>query len=120
VSTLSRILILGFELTVWVIVYRLVRKRSALVQWQMRQPERLGWVGRHRRAAACLLLGAIGAVIGLDGQGYGFTARRLAAAGSQSLALVALSCALYRLLVHGIDNHSWHWARSGSLLGHGD
>jgi len=114
VLTLPRLLGLGFEIAVWVVAYRLGRRKSALVMWWMECPQTLGWLCRRRRLLAWLLLGAIGAVIGLDLQGYGFTARRLAEAGTQSAILIGLCSAAYALLIQAIDNYAWHWIRPGS------
>jgi small-conductance mechanosensitive channel len=115
VVTLDRLLALGFELVAWVVAYRLVRGKSELVQWLMERPERLGLIGRHRRASTFLLLLAIGTVIGLHIEGYGFTARRLAAAGGQSVLLLASCWAAYALIIRAIELNSWQWIRRSGL-----
>ncbi len=47
-----QLLVLGFELIVWGVVFRLVRGRSALVQWLSSGDQQRGWLVRHRRLAA--------------------------------------------------------------------
>ena len=106
-----QLLVLGFELTVWGVVFRLVRRRSALVQWLSDHHERLGWFGRNRRLAAGALLAAIGLVIVLDARGYSFTARRLALGAGQTLVLIGFCYGLYRMILQVIDLHAWRWIR---------
>jgi potassium efflux system protein len=114
VIVLARLLHLAFELSVWIVVFRLLWRRRALGLWVQEHPDQLGWVGRHPRTVSFLILLAIGTVIGLDAQGYGFTARRIAAAGGQSILLVGFLAGTYLLLVRAIDNHAWHWIRPPS------
>jgi potassium efflux system protein len=106
-----QILILAFEITVWAVVFRLVRSHSALVQWLEQQHGRLGWLSRQRRTLAVLVLAAIGLVIVLDARGYSFTARRLASAGGQTVVLIGFCAVLYRLILRAIDLHAWRWIR---------
>ncbi len=115
-SASCQILVLGFELIVWGVVFRLVRPRSALVQWLAEQHERLGWLGRHRRPVAGAVLAAIGLVIVLDTQGYSFTARRLAIGAGQTVVLIGFCYALYRMILQAIDLHGWRWIHVGSAL----
>jgi potassium efflux system protein len=109
-----QLLVLGFELTVWGVVFRLVRGHSALVQWLAGHHERLGWLGRHRRIAAIAVLAAIGLVIVLDSRGYSFTARRLALGAGQTLVLLGFCFGLYRMILQAIDLHAWRWIRVGA------
>jgi potassium efflux system protein len=112
-----RFLILGFEIVVWGVAFRLVRGRSALVEWLARKDERLGWLDRHRRLAAGLVHAAIALVIVLDARGYSFTARRLTLGAGQTLVLLGVCGGLYRLILGAIDYHAWRWIRVGH--GHG-
>jgi small-conductance mechanosensitive channel len=112
-AALVRLLGLGFEVVVWVVAFRLVRRRSALVQWLAQGPSALEGMGRHRWAIALAVLGYIGVVIGLDVQGYGFTARKLAAVGTQAVGLLAACGASYWTMLRAIDHHAWRWVRAG-------
>ncbi|MBX6315963.1 MAG: mechanosensitive ion channel, partial [Isosphaeraceae bacterium] len=109
---IARLLVLGFESIVLGAALRLLRSRSAMVLW-LAGTEGNGWLGRHRRALTWPILAAIGAIIGLDAQGYGFTARRLALAGCQTTLLVGTCGAIYWVLVRAIDHHAWRWIRTG-------
>lgn len=115
--TICRMLGLIFEVVAGLVAWRLGRRRSELVEWLNRSPERLGWWGRHRRPIKWATLGAIAGVIGLDATGYSFTARRLAAAGLQSVLLIGLCALVYWLCTQAIDHHSRYRQRSG--LGYG-
>jgi potassium efflux system protein len=112
-----QLLVLAFELTVWAVAFRLVRSRSALVQWLAQQNERLGWLSRHRRFVAALVLVAIALVIILDARGYSFTARRLAGGAGQTLILIAFCSMLYRMILRVIDLHAWRWIHVGRARG---
>jgi potassium efflux system protein len=109
---LCRLFTLAFEITVWFVIHRLVRRRSALMQWLLEGAEHAGWVGRHHRLLAWSLLVAVGAVIGLDAQGYAFTARRVAIAGGQATILVLACWAFYKLIGTAIDHHAWRWIKT--------
>ncbi|HEV3122207.1 MAG TPA: small-conductance mechanosensitive channel, partial [Isosphaeraceae bacterium] len=113
VIELGRLMHLAFEVVIWVLAFRLVWSKRAIGLWIAEHSDELGWVGRHMRKAAVLILGAIGVVIALDAQGYGFTARRLATAGGQTALLLGLGWGAYVLLLRAIDHHSWHWIRAG-------
>jgi small-conductance mechanosensitive channel len=113
-----QLLVLGFELTVWGVVFHLLDRRAALVQWLTNQEEQLGWLNRHRRPAAASVLAAIGAVIVLDARGYSFTARRLSVGAGETLVLLALCWGLYRLILQAIDHHAWRWIRVGPTHPH--
>ena len=112
-SALCRLLILGFELTAWGIVYRLVRPRSALMLWLWETPERLGWAAPHRGKVPPIVLGGLGAIIFLDVRGYSFTATRLVLIAGQSVVLIAFCWWLYRMIGRAIDHHAWRWIGMG-------
>jgi potassium-dependent mechanosensitive channel len=137
----SRFLILAFELMAWGTWVWLLRGRSALLGWFAIQPADatavepeadppadrmpvaggvkansrvyagLVWISGKRRIAAALVLAAIATIIILDVRGYSFSARRLAVAGTQTGAVIALGIAAYRVLVRAIDQHVDCWAR---------
>jgi potassium efflux system protein len=123
----GRFLILAFELAAWGACIRLLSGRSALLASLAWEPGEeaasegasggspvhagLAWISRHRRLAALLPIAAIGAVIVLDVCGYSFSARRLAVAGTQTAAVIAVCAAAYRALVRAIDRYVGNWAR---------
>ncbi len=111
VPTVGHLLIIGFEMMVWVGLFRLLRPRGPLGQWLRTSPEQLGWVGRHRRAVRAFLLAGLAMVIVLESRGYGFTARRVALAGVQSILLVGSGWAIHRHSVGLISRHAWRWGR---------
>ena len=108
-----------YELLVWGTFVRLLSRRSALFEWlavplsagdrgepsgtlplslpsrsvTMRVHQGLAWLGIHRRLVASIALAALASIIVLDVRGYSFTARRLAAGGSQTLLAIALAAA---------------------------
>ena len=92
-------LVLGFELTCWILAYRLLRSTSPLLNWLAEDPARLGWAGRHRRVVASTVLAILGLVLALDAAGFRFTARRLSFGGMFTLALVGAAWGTYRLLL---------------------
>ena len=71
----------------------------------------LAWLLGHRRLIAALALAALASIIVLDVRGYSFTARRLAAGGSQTLLAIALATAGYRAIARAISRNAIHWAR---------
>jgi len=71
----------------------------------------LVWFARRRRLVAGLVLAAIASIIALDARGYSFTARRLAAGGSQTAAAIALGAAAYRAILGAISRNAWRWAQ---------
>jgi potassium-dependent mechanosensitive channel len=71
----------------------------------------LVWLSKRRRPLAWMFLATVAAIIVLDVRGFSFTARRLALGGSETLAVIALSWALHRLLIRIIPRYAWHWVR---------
>jgi potassium efflux system protein len=114
-----RLLVVGFEIAVWAVAFRLVRRRSALVQWLAAQDNRLAWLGRRQRTVAAAVLAAIGLVIVLDARGYSFTARRLTSAAVQTLVLIGFCSLLYQMILRAIDLHAWRWSHVGHEHEHG-
>ena len=108
---ICHLLIIGFEVMTWVGLFRLLRPWGPVGQWLRTSPEQIGWVGRHRRVVRIFLLAALGAVIGMEARGYGFTARRVALAGVQSLVLIGSCWAFHRRSLTLIAKHSWRWGR---------
>ena len=111
---LCRLLALAFQATAWCVAYRLGRRRSALVAWMARNPDELGWLGRHRRATHRALMAALAGMIGLSASGYVYSARRVSKAGAQSVVLLVAGWAAYWLIARVIDQHAWRWVRPGS------
>ncbi len=111
VPTIGHLLIIGFEAMAWVGLLRLLRPSGPVGLWMTTSPEPLGWVGRHRRAVRGVLLVALGGVIGLEALGYGFTARRVALAGVQSIVLMGVCWALHRMTVSVVSKNAWRWLR---------
>lgn len=109
--SICHLLIIGFEVMAWIGLFRLLRPWGPVGQWLRTSPEQIGWVGRHRRAVRVFLLAALGAVIGMETRGYGFTARRVALAGVQSLILIGSCWAIHRRSLTLIAKHSWRWGR---------
>ena len=132
--SLARILIIVYELLVWGTFVRLLGRKSAVLQWlatsaEGAQPSHvplaarpshtassrvhmgLAWLGRYRRLVACAALAALASIIVLDVRGYSFTARRLAAGGSQTALAVAVAVATYRSIGRAINRNAWRWAR---------
>ncbi len=108
-GSLGRLLVIGFELTCWILAYRLLRGTSPVLIWLTADPARLGWVGRHRRVVAPLILTALASIFVLDVIGYHFTARRLTYAGGSMLVLVAVCWGIYLGLLQLINHHAWRW-----------
>jgi small-conductance mechanosensitive channel len=111
-SSLGRLLVLGFELTCWVLAYRLLRKSSPLLAWLSGEPARLGWAGRHLRALAWTILSGLTLVLALDAAGFRFSSKRLLFGGALSVALAGSCGGAYRLLLRLIDLHAWRWKKS--------
>src|SRR5262249_55117128 len=126
---LCRMLSLAFQVVVWVAACRLIRGRSPMICWLVADPTpegdgddvaavaRLQGIRRRRRAIAWTLLGAIGAIIALDAQGYSFTARRLTVTAAQSALLVGSCLGVSWLLRRAIDHHAWRWLRAAHWAG---
>lgn len=111
--TVVRGLILAFELSVLVIAFRVLRRKSALVVWLAQSPEQLGGLARHSRLACTLALAGIAAVIVLDAQGFSYSARRLASGAAGSLVVMAVCWGFYRILLRAIDDQAWRWIKVG-------
>jgi small-conductance mechanosensitive channel len=109
---LGRVLILAYEIVILIVVCRLVRARSPLIAWLTEGPEPRSWLARHRRPVAWALVALIAAVIGLDAEGYGFTAQRISAAVTQTGVLLGVCGAVYWIILRTIDHHSWQWIRA--------
>jgi small-conductance mechanosensitive channel len=105
-------MVLGFELTCWVLACRLLRSTSPLLNWLAEDSARLGWAGRHRRALTSATLAILGLVLALDAAGFRFTSRRLTFGGMLTLALAGSAWGVYRLLLLLIANQAWRWTKS--------
>jgi small-conductance mechanosensitive channel len=136
-TALGRLLVVVYELLVWGTFLRLLSRKSALLEWlatpfssvdqgqpagalprspaswnvALRLHRGLAWLSRHRRAVASLTLAALASIIVLDVRGYSFTARRLAAGGSQTLLAIAVASVTYRAIGRAISRNAWRWAR---------
>jgi small-conductance mechanosensitive channel len=110
-STLSRLLVMGFELTCWVLAYRMLRQTSPFLNWLGEEPNRLGWAGRHRRVVTTTVLVLMGMVLVLDGAGFRFSARRLMFGGLFTLILHAACYGTYHLLLRIIESQAWRWTK---------
>ena len=111
-SALGRMLVLGFELTCWILAYRLLRPKSPLLNWLAEEPTRLGWAGRHQRAVTSTILVALGLVLALDGAGFRFTTKRLTLGGLYTTGLIAACWGTYLLLLHVIDKQAHRWKKA--------
>jgi small-conductance mechanosensitive channel len=135
--SLGRLLVIMYEFLVWGTFVRLLSRKSALLEWlaaphssgDRGQPAvahpsspssrtvafrvhlGLAWLGTHRRTVASIALAALASIIVLDVRGYSFTARRLAAGGSQTLLAVALAVVAYRAICRTISRNAWRWTR---------
>lgn len=112
---LARGLILAFEIVVVCLAARLVRRRSALLQWAEQGATRFGWLTRRKRPLAFTALGSIAAVIFLDARGFSFSAHRLAIGLAGSIAVSAFCFGTYHALVSFIDKRAWRWIRRGQI-----
>ncbi len=108
-GSLGRLLVLGFELTCWVLAFRLLRSKSPLLDWLAVDPTRLGWAGRQRRVLTAVILSSLASVFALDAAGYHFTARRLTYGAGSSVILLGGCWVTYQLLVRLINHHAWRW-----------
>ncbi|WP_435017097.1 mechanosensitive ion channel domain-containing protein [Tundrisphaera sp. TA3] len=109
---LCRLLVLAFELTCWVLAYRLLRRTSPILQWLISDPEWSGWIGRHHLSITRSILVGLAIVIGLDAAGYRYSAQRLTFGWGGSLIVALLCWGLYTLLVRFIGGHAWRWTKA--------
>jgi len=110
-TTICHLLIISFEVSILVGLARLLRRAGPVGEWLATSPDQLGWVGQHRQAVRIFLLVVLASVIGLEIRGYGFTARRFAMAGAQSIVLLGLCWVLHRRAISLIAKNSWRWIR---------
>ena len=110
-TTIGHLLILGFEVSVWLGLSRLIRSGGPLGKWFATAPDQLGWAGRHRRAVRFVFLAGMAGVIALESRGYGFTARRVASASVQTIFLALLGWGAHRVSVALIAKNCWRWVR---------
>jgi potassium efflux system protein len=73
----------------------------------------LAWISRRRRVVAWTVLALAGGIVALDVRGYGFTARRLAIGGTETLALCLVCWAFNRGASRFITYHARRWVRPG-------
>jgi len=127
-AALCRLLILGFEFTVWAALVPLARRGSAILDWCNLEPSMapgeapglnlsssagwLAWISRRRRVAAWSVLALAGGIVALDARGYSFTARRLAIGASETLVLCLICWAFNRGASRIITKHAKRWVRS--------
>ena len=62
-SALDRLLVLEFELTCWILAYRLLRPHSPVLNWLAEEPARLGWAGQYRRPVTTSILAGLGVIL---------------------------------------------------------
>lgn len=111
VPTLCHLLVITFELLVWIGVGRLLRSRGPLGSWLQQSPDALGWLGRRRRWIRMSLLVGLGAIISLEIRGYGFTARRISLAFVQTIVIGGMCWGLHRIAIALIAKHGHRWVR---------
>ncbi len=109
---LGRLLILGFELTCWILAYRVLRSNSPLLDWLAEDPTRLGRAGRHRRAVTSTILAGLALVLVLDGAGFRFTTKRLTFGGLFTIGLVGACWGTYLILLQIIDKQGHRWTKA--------
>ena len=114
--TLARLLIITFELLVLGVAFRLVRTKSALMEWVEVDPKRFWGLARARRFAALGVLAAIAGIMALDVRGYSFSGLRpvLERKRGQSILVVAACVTVNHLLRRAIHGHAWHWLKPGA------
>ncbi len=111
-AALGRMLVLGFELTCWILAFRVLRSNSPLLDWLAEEPTRLGWAGRHRRVVTTAIRAALALVLVLDGAGFRFTTKRLTFGGLFTIGLVGACWGTYLLLLHVIDKQAYRWNKA--------
>ena len=98
-SALGRLLVLGFELTCWILAYRLLRTDLAAAGLALGGPGPAGLGGPASRAVAWAILAGLALVLALDAAGFRFTSRRLIFGGALSVVLAGACWGAYRLLL---------------------
>jgi small-conductance mechanosensitive channel len=114
--SILRGLVLLYELCVLAVALRVLRRRSALMGWVGLSSARLGWLAQRQRLLSVAAVAGIAAVIVLDALGYTYSAHRLASGAAGSLVVAAACWGLYRVLLHAIDDHAWHWIKVGHAI----
>ena len=123
-AALCRLLILGYEFTVWAALVPLARRGSAILDWcnlesSMATGEAaengpsgwLAWISRRRGLLAWSVLVLAGGIVALDVRGYSFTARRLAVGATETLVLCLICWAFNRGASRIITQHAKRWVR---------
>ncbi len=119
-SSLERLLRVGFQLVVVVIVGRVFRAKSPVITWLAEGKTDFGFLGRQRRFYGLVAIGVVALVVMLDVMGYSFSARRLSFSIFGSL-VVAFGCwVARRVALSLIEKNAWHWAQQFPSLLHGD
>ncbi len=114
----ARLLAIGFETCVAFVFIRLTRKNSPVLAFIALFPGLWAWPGRRPRVLQVFTLVVICGVIGLEVQGYGFTARRIGVAAAESLAIGLVGVMVHWVAQRLVDKHSWRFVRGGA--GYGD
>ncbi len=117
--SLCRLLGIGYEFVVLIVMVRILRAKAPLMQW-LGGDSGWGWIGKRRRPLAWGVIGYVAAIIALDFQGYAYTASRVSAAGTQSTALAAACFAAYLLICRAVDMHAWRWVRLAPIAADSD
>lgn len=115
-----RALVLSFEALLLIVAFRVTRKKAPLVQWLTGETVSKNWFNRHPRFCRLALLSYLAAILVLDVQGFGFTARRISSAGLQTTILAAACWFVYWSLEQLIEHYAWHWVRRGETAAPND
>jgi len=89
------------------------------MKWLTDENVSKSWPSRHPRFCRLLLLAYLAGILALDVQGFGFTARRISAAGLQSTILAAACWFTYWSLEQFIEHYAWRWVRRGETAAPG-
>jgi potassium efflux system protein len=134
--TLCRLLLLAFQVSVWTLLFSMLRKGSPLMAWctlESTEPE-IGdavsttpaagaydgasggiaascaeFMRGRRRLVSTLLLGLASGVIFLDVWGYRFSSQRLAVSMVETVLLGAFCWAVHRGLNRLVVKNLWRW-----------